>query len=323
MSITLQKHNIRILEYISQTDFDQINTLMEQCISQDQINLKLEHDYKLHLSNLAAKDETKVSGKANEFLYYYNDELVAYLGISCFDGVTGELCGMTHPMHRNKGFFHRLLSLASNECRHSNYGKLLILADGKSESGMSFLKTNGSSYAHSEYRMKRLSTIASSDVDKELTKEVFSSNEPAITTSELEIRSAVKADEKVIARQNAIYFGEEEIVEETGEYKITPLEDNPENYKTYMIDLEGISIGKINVDYSDGYAFICGFGILPEYRRRGFGRQAMLKTIHLIEAQGINTIELDVVCTNQNALGLYQSCGFEEQSVMNYYHLTV
>lgn len=308
MSNLQQKHCIHVMDYITQEEYNQINLLMDLCCKED-INLKLELDYKLHLSSLAAINNDRHSGPIREFLYYINNELVAYLGISCFDGITGELCGMTHPKRRNQGIFHRLLSLALNECHHSDFKKLLILADGRSATGMKFIEANSSSYAHSEYRMKRLITTSGSEANSKKSLETVT------------LRLACKADEVDIARFNAILFDEKELLDENGEYKITPLEEQPDHYKTYMIELDGTKIGKINVEYGEHYAFICGFGILPEYRGKGYGRLGLTETLKLIEAMDVTVIELDVVCTNKNALGLYQSCGFEEQSVMNYYNL--
>lgn len=304
------KHNIQVLEFITQPEYNHIKQLMDLCCMEDKINLKLELEYKLHLSSLAASHSELSSHRGREFLYYIGDELVSYLGISCFDGVTGELCGMTHPKYRNQGLFHRLLALAQNECRYSDFKRLLILTDGSSTSGMSFLKVNSSSYAHSEYRMKRLS-------DRITSKEACRQE----ACKSITLRPACKNDEQEIARLNAILFDEKELVEETDAYKITPLEDQPDNYKTYMIEYNGTSIGKINVEYGMQYAFICGFGILPEYRGKGYGRMGLAETLRFIETQNVTVIELDVVCTNKNALGLYQSCGFVEQSVMNYYNL--
>ena len=311
MSIIQQKHSIQVLEYINQSEYDQINRLMDICCKEDGINLKLELDYKLHLSNLANKNQETISGKKREFLYYIEDTLVAYLGISCFDGIIGELCGMTHPIYREQGIFHRLLVLATNECKHSDFKQLLILADGNSESGMRFLRANSSSYAHSEYRMKRLSNPESHIEHRtvQLTKEA------------VRLRPACKADEKILARFNTILFNDKELTEDDEENTTPLLEEQPENTRTYLIELNGSSIGKINVEFNGQYAFIFGFGILPEYRGKGYGRSSLTETLRMIEAQGVTVIELDVVCTNKNALGLYQSCDFVEQSVMNYYNL--
>ena len=40
-----------------------------------------------------------------------------------------------------------------------------------------------------------------------------------------------------------------------------------------MVELKEAIIGKIKVEYSDNSAFICGFGILPDFRCKGYGKQ--------------------------------------------------
>jgi GNAT superfamily N-acetyltransferase len=308
-------HTIQLKEYLTQATYEQIKKLMDLCCEQENINLKLELDYKLHLATIAKTKEKCVCSTMSEFLYYIGDELVSYLGISCFDGVTGEICGMTHPDFRGQGFFHRLLALISNEIRHGSYNKLLLLSDDNSVSGMKLLQSITSGYEHSEYRMER--TAAKSNEADVSEKDALSEVIP------ITLRSAVKGDELDIARQNAIYFEDEGFDPLTGEFQIKPLEEDPENYKTYIIDLGNTPIGKINVEYSESSAFISGFGIRPEYRRKGYGRAALMETLRIIEEQGIKFSSLDVICTNKNALNLYKSCGFKEVSIMNYYQYTV
>ena len=314
-------HKIKLLDYISQEEHTSVRRLMDLCCAQDRINLKLELDYKLHIGSLAAQDEQKHSGSKDEFLYYINEELVSYLGISCFDNETGELCGMTHPDWRNQGLFGRLLSLAAYECRHGRYKTLLLLSDDASESGMNYLRTKQYGYAHSEYRMKRISPAQASPV---IEYAAVADTELAAEPSPfLRLRPARKEDEREIARQNAILFLSSEETAAPDEPEPSPLEDQQENCRTLMIELDGSVIGKIHIEYGDQCAFIYGFGILPGYRKQGYGRRALKEVLQMLDEQGIPVNELDVVCTNRNALHLYQSCGFEEQSVMNYYHFTV
>ena len=97
-----------------------------------------------------------------------------------------------------------------------------------------------------------------------------------------------------------------------------PFIDTPNSF-TFMVELSGLTIGKIKVEYSDNYAFICGFGILPDYRGKGYGKALQKETLHLLQEKDITEVELDVLCTNSNALNLYKACGFEEISIMNYY----
>lgn len=319
MSNPHEKHKIRLLNYISPEEYASIHRLMELCCAEDRINLKLELDYKLHVGNLANQNEQEHSCNKREFLYYINGELVSYLGISCFDNETGELCGMTHPDWRDRGLFGRLLSLAANELRHAHYKTLLLLSDHASESGMNYLKSHQYSYAHSEYRMKRISP-AHAPYAAVKDAATAGTEGTAGASPVLRLRLAGKEDEPEITRQDALLFHSSEKAEAEKEPRPFSLEEQPENCRLLMIELNDTSIGKINIEYGEHTAFLYGFGILPEYRGRGYGRHALEKVLQMLDAQGIPTTELDVVCTNSNALHLYQSCGFEEQSVMNYYH---
>lgn len=77
------------------------------------------------------------------------------------------------------------------------------------------------------------------------------------------------------------------------------------------------------MEYSDNSSFICGFGILPDFRGKGYGKSALKEALCLINGKNIYNIELDVECKNNTALNLYKSCGFEEKSVMNYYKYNI
>jgi RimJ/RimL family protein N-acetyltransferase len=302
-------HSIQLLEYLSQKEYDKINGLQELCHANDGTNLKLELGYKLHVGT----NSKSLSNKRNEFLYYVGETLVAYLGISSFGGNIGEINGMTHSDWRRQGLFQRLFVLAADECMHRSYSKILLLSDGKSDSGITFINSVGASYNNSEYRM------------------ILGSNTDFEASNSITLRIAEKKDRKEIARQNSLYFDDLEEIEdssneESNHDEITdskedtdPLEENTPNTYTYMVDLSGITIGKINIEYGDNSAFIFGFGILPDYRGKGYGKDALRETLRIILAKGITEVGLDVVCTNSNALNLYKACGFEEVSIMDYY----
>jgi ribosomal protein S18 acetylase RimI-like enzyme len=288
---------ICLKEYIYEKEHAEINALSELCTFNDKVDLKLELDYRL---NMPRKSEVGLKN-VNEFLYYMDDVLVAYIGISSFDGKTGEINGMTHPNWRRNGVFKRLFELAVKECKSRKFEKVLLLSDSKSISGTEFIKSVQGSYDFSEYRMK-------------LTKETSFKKEAIIT-----LRKSEKSDVHEITRQDAIFFGDGESEE------LLELEaDQAENLDTYMIELDEMVIGKIKVEYLDNNsAYICGFGILPEYRGKGYGRAALNETLKLINEKNICDIELDVACKNDRALNLYKSCGFDEKAVMNYYEYRI
>ncbi len=286
------KHSIRPMEFISEDEYHQIKQLQAICYAKDQTNLKLELDYKLYIGSVAKSSSNKIS----EFLYYVDDTLVAYLGISCFGENKGELNGMTHPDFRGDGIFDRLFALATNECKYRNFSKVVLLSDGNSSLGIEFIKSVGGIYDSSEYRMK------------------LNSNSTFEGTYPVTLRIATKEDHQEIAKQNAIFFNDP--LEES---ESTPFEENAPNIITYMIELSGTVIGKVLVEYGESSAFLFGFGILPDYRRKGYGKASINETLRIIKQKNISEIELDVVCINSNALNLYKSCGFEQVSIMNYY----
>lgn len=296
MSEKVLNQSICLKEYISKKEYKEINELREICSSSDQCNLKLELDYKINMSRSFEVGLKHI----NEFLYYVEGDLVAYLGISSFGGNIGEINGMTHPDWRRKGLFKKLFELSIEECKKRSFNKILLLADGKSDSGAEFIKAVGGNYEFSEYRMKQINKTTSQKIDS------------------INLKKAGKLDGKEIARQDAIFFNSLEEIESFPEEEEKNLNDI-----TYMIELKEEIIGKIKVEYNDNSAFIFGFGILPDFRGKGYGKAALKEVLRLINEKDISDVELDVECKNNTALNLYKSCGFKEKSIMDYYKLEI
>jgi len=288
---------ICLKENTSEKEYKEINKLQEIISLKDNVNLKLELDYRSKI----LKNSGNILKNINEFLYYIDDSLVAYLGISCFGGNVAEINGMTHPDWRRKGIFKKLFELAMNECSRRNFNEILLLADGKSDSGIEFIKVIGGEYEVSEYRMEVSNKTSSENINF------------------INLRKAEKSDAKEIGRQDSIYFYDEKESENLVDKAEIRNDAEIRIETSYMIELNNTTIGKINIEYNDNSAFISGFGILPEFRGKGYGKVALKEAIKLINVININIVQLDVSCKNNRALNLYQSCGFQEQSVMNYY----
>lgn len=294
MSEEKKNQVILVKPYISEKEFEEIRELEEFCHSVDQTNLKLELKYKLNISKKHSKD----CENNNEFLCYVEEELVGYLGVCSFGGRNiAEINGMVHPNFRRLGIFKKLLEYAVTACHKSNYDKILLLSDGQSNSGVGFINSVSGTYDFSEYRMKRNdeSSFEQSNV--------------------ISLRKANNRDGKEIIRQNTIYFNQ------TVSGECFPEEEELLNQITYMVELKGNIIGKIKVNYGKTTSFICGVGILPDYRSKGYGKETLKEALRIINDKNIYKAMLDVECKNNDALNLYKACGFEEQSVMNYYEL--
>lgn len=59
-------------------------------------------------------------------------------------------------------------------------------------------------------------------------------------------------------------------------------------------------------------------GIVPEWRRHGYGRRLLAATIHTLLSERHTNFALDVATNNRQALSLYQYCGFHEVTAYDY-----
>lgn len=285
---------IKLKEDLQQSDYDDINSLKELCLKDDKTSLKLEIDYKLN----KIKENREGINNINEFMFYNENSLIGYIGVNQFGGGTLEINGMVHPKYRRKGVFEKLFSLVKDEWHKRNSQSMLLLSDANSIAGIEFIKKICGNYDHSEYEMYLRKDV------KHISK-----------LNTITLRKATKEDGKEIAWQNSIYFG----IEYDGEEFSLP-----EEYDSviYIAEVNNIVIGKVHFEVNDGVGGIYGLGVLPEYRRKGYGREILIMAIERLKEKNPNEIMLQVDVQNKNALELYKYCGFEETSTMEYYKLS-
>lgn len=357
---------IKVQQQICDEDYKLIDQLQQICTANDGCNLKLELDYKLASGKQHNQSDTTLNNESvnknsskkemldkniskkeilnkntstkdtsnkemNEFMYFEDEQLIGYLGICCFGGPKGplELNGMVHPDYRRQGVFRELYQLAMDEIQKRKSGGVLLLCDRLSDTGLQFIKVMNGVLKHSEYEMYLMEN---------------STNQQNTIQSKLHFRKASNEDALEIARQDSIYFGEEndlglendlrldndlglekELDEEFNQTNIDPTiltlpeEEEEKGFTIFLAELEGKIIGKINLQLNDTLGGIYGVGVLPEYRNKGYGRAILNFGITQLKEWKASEIMLQVVVDNLNALGLYQSCGFEVRSTMDYY----
>ncbi|SER80067.1 GNAT family N-acetyltransferase [Salipaludibacillus aurantiacus] len=287
--------SIKLKGQLNKHDYDQINFLKKQCVEKDGVSLKLELDYKLS----KAADESEDLNELNEFMCYTEDKLIGYLGISHFGGEALEVNGMVHPDYRRKGIFTKLFTLAKDEWARRDNREMLLLSDHYSPAGLAFIQSMGASYAHSEYDM-------------------FLKGEPTIETAKtgLELRKATNDDAEEIARQNHIFFGIEK------KELTLPEEEAKRGVASYMAEVDHAVIGKVHLEVTGKTGGVYGLGVLPDYRRNGYGRSILMKAVEKLQEQHVQDVVLQVEANNTHALELYRSCGFEVTSRMDYYKIS-
>jgi ribosomal protein S18 acetylase RimI-like enzyme len=284
--------SIWLKQTINENDYRAINELKRICTRKEKLFLKLELDFKL---SLPKSDQMGTIDYINEFFCYSGDLLIGYLGSFNLGGNTAELTGMVHPFYRRRGIFTRLYSLALEECRRREIKRVLLVCDNRSSTGMAFLRSIGAVYSFSEYEM---SLQKSNPLEEKL---------------DITLRRANNSDAEAIARINYICFGV------AGYIGSTPEEEAERNRITYMIERNRKVVGKIRTEIRQGQGFISGFAIYPEYRGRGYGRQALKAALHILDKKDIHNVTLEVNAQNKKALHLYKSCGFIEESAIDYF----
>ena len=212
---------------LDQKDYELIHMLEIQCAQNDQVTLKLELDYKL--SDAKNRTANTVISDINEFMYFNGEELIGYMGICSFGGITQplEITGMVHPKYRRQGIFSKLMELVIEECRRRDAEGILALCDKKSISGQGFLKKISAVYKFSEFEMY-LNHKSYEKVEKQ-------------RPSGITFRKAVNADATGITRQNMIYFGddlEEENEDSEDSSILLPEEEEKRGMTIYIAEKE-------------------------------------------------------------------------------------
>ncbi|MET3290173.1 UNVERIFIED_CONTAM: ribosomal protein S18 acetylase RimI-like enzyme [Brevibacillus sp. OAP136] len=280
---------------LSEQELAAIAELADICNRADGIQLKLNWETL----------ESRPTDVTNDFLFYDGDKLVGFAALYVFRSTEAELSGMVHPDYRRQGIFTQLTRAAQDECRRRNIPKLIYIVYHLSESGKAFATATGAAYGFSEYWMART---------KDLLPPVNPDPAKAVT-----LRLVEERDLEDIIALNVSGFSMSE--EDSREY--VSQSQASERDKTYISHLGETPVGKIGVMEETDKAFIFGFCVASDMQRKGLGRQILSKTIQLLKEKGFQQIELEVAVENLQALGLYESCGFETTGANDYFELAL
>ena len=305
---------IKLAGSIGQEDYVLLCELYKVCIQYEQIALKLELEYKRESANIKTQEQDQFD--VNEFLYFDGKQLIGYFGICSFGGTASplEITGMVHPDYRRRGIASKLYELVFAECKRRKAGEILGLSDKKSISGQKFLEKIKAEYRYSEYEMY---------LREENRKQDEKQDENL--SYDIQLRKATNEDAYEVAYQNSIYFNDPLEQGEENETEIQkmmlPEEEEKCGMTIYLALKDHSVIGKVHLQSVNGVGGIYGLGVLPENRGKGYGREILVQSIIELKQRNVEEIMLQVATENEKALNLYQSCGFQETSVMEYFNL--
>lgn len=241
------------------------------------------------------------------FLLYFNNKLVSVLTIDQPTEKEAEISAYTLPQERHKGYFKLLLNLAKEELEQYQINDIYIVNEPSSKDGLQTINHIGAIYRKSEYLLC---------LDINLTNE-SRQNYKFIENSSIQTKNTNESDLNKIAKICANIF--HTTVDE--EYDLL-------NYVIESNDCFSISvynhnefIGICNMNVQDNNAFIFGFGIVPKYQGKGYGKLALTIIINELKEKGFKYITLHVGSDNKKAFSLYIKSGFQIKTQYDYYIL--
>ena len=272
-------------------DLHAIESLATACVAVDGGRLKLEWGVL----------QSRPAEQSNDFLWVGERGLIGFLGLYGYRSDQAEICGMVHPSARRQGIFSRLFEAASAELVRRGTAEVLLVVDRLYEAGSGFARSVGGTIEHSEHRMtlRRGPAVVASD--------------PLVT-----IRAAELADGPFVISCLAQAF---DFPADLGATELETLAKRVPG--TLVIDYADQPVGTVRVDRGADAAGIYGFAVLPEYRGRGIGRQVLSSLARDLDAEGVAQIGLEVSVTNDSALHLYLSCGFDVMGTEDYYAVSL
>ncbi len=290
--LTNEQSKLLRRQHLTPIDLAAIRHLATTCNQYDGLDLKLNWDM------LEARPGTTT----DDFLCYQDGALIGYLGLYGFGRPILELNGMVHPHHRRQGVFRQLYAAARAEAIAGKIESLLFICEPGSPGGQAFVRVIGGQYIFSEHKMvipqPALLATGTAAVRLEL-----------VEAATAQLAASIHAHSFGHPMQQSQHWIEQYIQQPTA--------------CAYLARLDTEPIGVIAVQNMPYERFIYGFGMVAEQRGRGYGRQILAATINSLAAQNDLPILLEVETQNQNALGLYESCGFRRVATYEYWALAL
>lgn len=241
---------------------------------------------------------SRTGGQVDDLLWWDDDgNLLGFLGIYQFGGSKPELAGMVDPTARRAGIGTALLAAARRLTRDRGCHSALIVVPRSGPAGAEFARSHGAVLEHSEHHMELVGIPSGQPIHPDVS-----------------VRTATPADVDDIERILSEAFDEPR-----GTMPVVL--DDPTDQQL-VVERAGAVVGALRLNSDDGVTGIYGLAIDPRLQGHGIGRDVLGRVGHDLRSRGnTHQVTLEVSTSNERALGLYTSVGFERRATEDYYEL--
>ncbi|MCB8816856.1 GNAT family N-acetyltransferase [Desulfosporosinus shakirovi] len=278
---------IRAYVSLSQRAIEEVLDLEGICIDHDSLKGSVFLD-----SSLNINQQIK-----SFFLLYKNGKMISILSMFIPTKHEAEITAYTLPKFRGKGYFKSLLGKAVEELRAFDIPELLFVCESSSIPGKRVIDALNADYDHTEYFMR---------FDRASYTRLNRYRLILLKAEQKDLEKAIAANMKV--------FGD------TREESKSLIKNcfSSDTREQYLAVLDDEIIGAVSVNLEEDVS-IFGFGIIPEYRSKGYGKELLHLIVDDLLLRGRSDITIDVNNKNANALELYQKTGFHIEATYEYY----
>lgn len=232
------------------------------------------------------------------FLAWHDGELIGALTLFDPEPHQAEAILLVHPSYRRLGLSRMLWNTARRAIAPFHLKQVLFCLDLNCPSGLAVCSRFPTTLEHSEFTL------------------VFDPNTqlPPARTG-LTLCSANVDHIPLLTALSAAAFGDPP--EESAHILSTFLEDS--RSVVYAACLKDVPVGQIVLRQQADTLYFCAFCIAPTQQGQGLGRDTLLLSLKEARKTWGGPIRLDVDLSNTNALSLYTSLGFRQESRCDYY----
>lgn len=304
---------IRIIKttQVSQTEFAEISEL---ALLSEKIDGFSTHFY---WNSMSHRDSVSIT----DYLLYFDQKLVSCLSFFLFGDNFVEICALTHPEHRRKGYFTRLFGEAQIELSLLELDYCVFCCPKESFYAKKLLKRYQAIYQSSETNLA---------IDRETYFETICKNQD--TPSPLiKMRKAKLSDQAVLAQLGSEAF-DSDYQEEFDRLSTTLMDKHRSALLAYSMSHLKKPIGKAHIIKNNGLAILHDFCLLldlldPAEKNKikeslslasDFLNQ-LLAYLFQLKTQPIQQIKTFVSSNEIIEMKLYKNTGFKIVSTLEYW----